>query len=415
MALKSAQPSWLDGFSNSLIELDHAHLRRTRRVVVPVQGGAYLRVIDQALHTDETLLAFCTNDYLGLSQHEALIAAACHTAQQVGVGAGASPLVSGHSLENQCLEEALAAFVGLPRALYFYAGYATNMGIVPALVGDGDAIFSDQLNHACLIDGARLSKARIHRYEHQNLAALEDALKHSDATRKLIISDAVFSMDGSLADIVGLYELCERYDALLLLDDAHGFGVLGDKGAGSLMQAGFVKTQFKRRILYMATLGKAAGVAGAFVAGDAVLIEWLMQTTRSYIFATAAPAMLASSVRASLQVMTEDTARLQHLRYLIDYFKQSMHSVLALNVSQDPYPWQLLPSNTPIQPLVVGSNAAALRVMQALWQRGIWVPAIRPPTVPAGTARLRITLSALHTTADIDRLIQALIWIKTNY
>ncbi len=409
MDLKSVRPSWLDSFSDAIVDLDNAYLRRIRRIVIPAQG-ANLRVIDTYNHTDETVLAFCSNDYLGLSRHADLITAACQTAYSAGVGAGASPLVSGHSFENHCLEEELAAFVGLPRALYFYAGYAANIGIIPALVGEDDAVFSDQLNHACLIDGARLSKAVIHRYAHQDLVMLENSLKNSTAIRKLIISDAVFSMDGSLANITALYELSERYDALLLLDDAHGFGVLGEKGAGSLMQAGLTHQYFKRRILYMATLGKAAGVAGAFVAGDSTLVEWLMQSTRSYIFATAPPALLASSIRASLRVMIQDTWRQAYLRDLIAYFKHSMLSFLALN----PNTWQLLPSDTPIQPLLIGSNSAALAVMQALWQQGFWVAAIRPPTVPAGTARLRITLSCLHTTADIDRLIQALTHIKVH-
>ncbi len=409
MTLKSIQASWLDEFSNAILDLDNAHLRRTRRIVIPAQG-ANLRVIDTQNHTDETVLAFCSNDYLGLSRHADLITAACQTACTAGIGAGASPLVSGHSFENQCLEEELATFVGLPRALYFYAGYAANMGIVPALVGEGDAVFSDQLNHACLIDGARLSKAVIYRYAHQDLVMLENNLKNSTAIRKLIISDAVFSMDGSLANITTLYELSERYDALLLLDDAHGFGVLGKKGAGSLMQAGLTHHHFKRRILYMATLGKAAGVAGAFIAGDNTLIEWLMQATRSYIFATAPPALLASSVRASLRIMTQEIWRQDYLRDLIAYFKHSMLNVLALN----PTKWQLLPSDTPIQPLLIGDNFTALAVMQALWQKGFWVAAIRPPTVPVGTARLRITLSCLHTTADIDGLIQALTHIKTH-
>jgi 8-amino-7-oxononanoate synthase len=350
----------------------------------------------------EVLLAFCSNDYLGLSHHPALIAAACATAQTAGVGAGASPLVSGHSLENDVLERELAAFVGLPKAVYFYAGYATNIGIVPALVGAGDAIFSDTLNHACLIDGARLSKASIHRYAHQNLAELERLLAQSSAKRKLVMSDAVFSMDGAIADIAALHAVCERYDALLLLDDAHGFGVLGESGAGSLALAGFTGKNAKSRILYMATLGKAAGVAGAFVAGDAVLMEWLMQSTRSYIFATAAPAMLASSVQASLAVMRSEPWRRSQLNDRIAQLKQGI-SAMRL-----PKSWGLLPSSTPIQPLVIGSNAAALAVMASLRRDGIWVPAIRPPTVPEGTARLRIAVSTLHTPADVARLLAAL-------
>ncbi len=387
--------SWIDEFAEKLTHLDEVHLRRKRRMVVPSQG-AYLHVDGQ------NLLAFCSNDYLGLARHPALIEAACAGARKSGVGASASPLVTGHSAENDGLERELAEFVQLPRALYFYAGYAANMGIVPALVGTGDAIFSDTLNHACLIDGARLSKASIHRYTHQHLDGLEAAMSQSTAKRKLVMSDAVFSMDGDVADIAALHRLCEQHDALLLLDDAHGFGVLGPIGNGSLAQVGLNGDQAKRRILYMATLGKAAGVAGAFVAGDESLIEWLMQSTRSYIFATAAPPMLASALRVSLKVIEQEQWRRDHLMGLIARLRQGLTDMLGDSS------WQILPSNTPIQPLLIGSNEDALAVMEGLRQRGIWVPAIRPPTVAQGTARMRIALSAAHTEQDIDQLLQAL-------
>ena len=318
------------------------------------------------------------------------------------MGSGGSPLVSGHSAANDALEHELAAYVQLPRALYFYAGYATNSGIIPALVGDGDALFSDALNHACLIDGARLSRATIHRYPHADLAALEAQLAASPARRKLVISDAVFSMDGDLIDIPALLALCERYDALLLLDDAHGFGVLGPQGRGSLAQAGLTGATASRRVLYMATLGKAAGVAGAFVAGDAALIEWLLQKTRTYIFATAAPPLLASALRQSLQIMAAADDRRAHLAALITQLRTRLADLpKALG-------WHLLPSHTPVQALVIGSNEAALHVMDGLRTQGLWVPAIRPPTVPAGTARLRIALSAAHTTRDVAQLLAAL-------
>ncbi|CAN7566462.1 8-amino-7-oxononanoate synthase [Polaromonas sp. LjRoot131] len=387
--------SWLDEFPARLAELDGAHLRRRRREVVP-ESGARL-VVD-----GQSMLAFCSNDYLGLATHPALVQAACEGAQAYGVGAGASPLVSGHSAANAALERELAAFVGLPRALYFYAGYATNIGIVPALVGAGDAIFSDALNHACLIDGARLSRAQIHRYEHADLGALENELSRSTAPRKLVISDAVFSMDGDSADIPALLALCERHDALLLLDDAHGFGVLGPQGRGSLAAAGLYGAQASRRVLYMATLGKAAGVAGAFVAGDEALVEWLLQKTRSYIFATAAPALLASALRASLQVIEQDEWRRAHLQRLIARLRS------GLAASLEDSGWQLSASQTAIQPLLIGPNDQALAVMDGLRMRGIWVPAIRPPTVAEGTARLRIALSAAHSEADVDQLIEAL-------
>ncbi|MEO5660460.1 MAG: 8-amino-7-oxononanoate synthase [Polaromonas sp.] len=392
-------PSWLDEFPARIAELDHTHLRRQRRVVTPdgaTGGGARLIVNGQAM------LAFCSNDYLGLAQHPALVQAACDAAQVYGVGSGSSPMVSGHSAANAALELELAAFVGLPRALYFYAGFATNISIIPALVSAGDAIFSDALNHACLIDGARLSRAQIHRYAHADLAALERELAHSSASRKLVMSDAVFSMDGDSADIHGLLGLCERHDALLLLDDAHGFGVLGPQGRGSLAAAGLCGAQASRRVLYMATLGKAAGVAGAFVAGNDALVEWLLQNTRSYTFATAAPALLASALRASLQIIAQDNWRRTHLQRLIERLRSGLTA--GLRGSR----WQLSASKTAIQPLLIGRNDDALGAMEGLRQRGIWVPAIRPPTVAEGTARLRIALSAAHSEADIDQLIEAL-------
>jgi 8-amino-7-oxononanoate synthase len=391
----SLTSSWLDEFPARLSELDQVHLRRQRQVVEP-EDGAYLRVNGQRL------LAFCSNDYLGLASHPALVQAACDGARAHGVGAGGSPLVSGHSSANDALEHALARFVSLPRALYFYAGYAANIGIVPALVGKGDAIFSDALNHACLIDGARLSGAQIHRYAHADLTALEQQLASSPASRKLVISDAVFSMDGDVADVPALLALCERHDALLLLDDAHGFGVLGPQGRGCLAHFNLTGQNASPRVLYMATLGKAAGVAGAFVAGSEALVEWLLQKTRSYIFATAAPALLASALQMSLQLIEQDEWRRVHLQGLIARLR------VGLTQGLQGSSWQLGVSPTAIQPLLIGPNDAALAVMQGLRERGLWVPAIRPPTVAEGTARLRIALSAAHTEADIDRLVQAL-------
>ena len=399
----SPSPTWLDEFPQRLAELDAAHLRRTRRVVEPAldadgnfSGGARLLV------DGVPMLAFCSNDYLGLAQHPALIAAACDGARAYGVGATGSPLVSGHSTANAALERELAAFVGLERALYFYAGFATNVGIIPALVGADDAIFSDRLNHACLIDGARLSGAKVHRLPHADLAALERQLASSPARRKLVLSDAVFSMDGDIADIPALLQLCERFDALLLLDDAHGFGVLGPQGRGALAQVGLTGTNASRRIVYMATLGKAAGVAGAFVAGSDTLVEWLLQKTRSYTFATAAPALLASTLRASLHAIEHEEWRRTHLQALITRLRTGLAAALQGRH------WRLFDSHTAIQALVIGRNDEALALMEALRARGLWVPAIRPPTVPEGTARLRIALSSAHSEADVDALVAAL-------
>ncbi|AVT13701.1 8-amino-7-oxononanoate synthase [Paracidovorax avenae] len=388
-------PSWLDELPARLAELDAVHLRRRRCAVRPLQG-AHLDVDGQPM------LAFCSNDYLGLAGHPELADAACAGAREFGVGSGGSPLVSGHSQANAALEADLARFVQLPRALYFYAGYATNIGIVPALVDAGDALFSDALNHACLIDGARLSRATIHRYPHGDLGALEAQLAASPARRKLVVSDAVFSMDGDVADIRTLHALCERHDALLLLDDAHGFGVLGPQGRGALAEAGLTGPRASQRVLYMATLGKAAGAAGAFVAGSEVLIEWLLQKTRSYIFATAAPALLARTLQASLGLIERGDALRAHLDARIAQLRAGLAPVL-----QDTH-WELGTSRTAVQALLIGANDEALATMEALRTRGLWVPAIRPPTVPEGTARLRIALSAAHTEADVARLVDAL-------
>jgi 8-amino-7-oxononanoate synthase len=388
-------PSWLDEIPQRLGALDAAHLTRRRRAVRP-DGGAFLQVDGRRMR------AFCSNDYLGLSQHPALRAAAIAGAQRYGVGSGASPMVSGHSEANAALELELAEFVGLERALYFYAGYATNASIVPALVGPGDALFSDALNHACLIDGARLSRADIHRFEHADLAHLEALLSASRARRKLVISDAVFSMDGDVADIAALIALCERHDALLLLDDAHGFGVCGPQGRGALAAVDRVGARASRRVLYMATLGKAAGVSGAFVAGPGALVEWLLQKTRSYTFATAAPPLLAESVRAALRTMRDEPALLARLHRNIAALRAGLPGAI------EGTGWKLLPSPTAIQALVIGSNDEALRVMGALADAGVWVPAIRPPTVPEGTARLRIALSAAHTREDVLTLLRVL-------
>jgi 8-amino-7-oxononanoate synthase len=380
-------------FEARLAALDAASLRRTRRVV-QAKDGPQLQV------DGRTLLSFASNDYLGLSQHPALIAAAQEAAARYGVGATASPLVCGHEGPHEALEAQLAAFVGRPRALCFGSGYLANVGLVPALVGRGDAVFSDALNHACLIDGVRLSRAEAHVYPHVDLAALAAQLTASTAQRKLVVTDAVFSMDGNIAPLRELLALCERHDALLMVDDAHGFGVLGPGGRGSAALAGIAESP---RLVYMATLGKALGCAGAFVAGEAQLVEWVLQRARTYIFATALPAMAVAAVGAGLQVIADEPWRQPHLRQLVAQLRAGMATL----------PWRLLQSDTAIQPLIVGDNARALALSDALRERGLWVPAIRPPTVPEGTARLRISLSAAHGEADIARLLDALAELQT--
>lgn len=342
----------------------------------------------------EALLSFCSNDYLGLASHPALIAAVQQAVAEVGVGSGASHLITGHHRLHHELEEALAEFVGLPRALFFSTGYMANLGIVSALVGRGDAIFADRLNHASLNDAAVLSRADLHRYPHNDMAALEKQLAQSTAKRKLVVADAVFSMDGDIAPVPELLALCERYDAWLMLDDAHGFGVRGEHGQGTLAHFG-VRSP---RIIYMATLGKAAGVSGAFVAGEPELIEYLVQKSRTYIFTTAMPPAFAAALLAALPLIRDGHERRAQIARLI----------AALRDGLQLRKWRLGPSSTPIQPLIVGSNEDALRASEQLRERDILVPAIRPPTVPQGTARLRITLSAAHTLADVQRLIDAL-------
>lgn len=408
-------------FDDDLQRLQQAHLLRQRRRVAPLQPPATLRDDEADLRGTTYLidgqprLSFGSNDYLGLSQHPALMAAAQSAISQYGVGATASPLVCGHSPMHEALEQALAQMVGLPGALYFYAGYAANVGLIPALVGRDDAVFSDALNHACLIDGIRLSRAALHIVPHRDLAALDAALAANPARRKLVVTDAVFSMDGSVADVPALMALCERHDAWLLIDDAHGFGVLGAQGEGTLShfgmagKAGVAPAWQGRldRLIYMGTLGKAAGVAGAFVAGEPALIEWVMQKARTYMFATAAPAMIAAALVESVRVMVdpaEGGQRRAHLRALQSALREGVDAV----VRDTGVPWRLMPSDTAIQPLVIGGNAQALDVMAGLDAEGVWVPAIRPPTVPEGTARLRISLSAAHTQSHVACLVQAL-------
>jgi len=342
-------------------------------------------------------LAFCSNDYLGLANHPALIEAAAEGVQRYGVGSGASHLISGHSRAHHELEQALAEFVGLPRALLFSTGYMANLAAVTALVGRDDAIFADRLNHASLNDAAVLSRARFIRYPHLDLVALEKRLAATDAQRKLVISDAVFSMDGDQAPVAALLALCQRFDAWLLLDDAHGFGVLEAEGRGSLFRLAAVQRNTPH-LIYMATLGKAAGVSGAFVAAQAPVIETLIQYGRSYGYTTAAAPLLSHALLASLRLIRQQGWRRERLVQLIERLHKNLQAL----------PWQLLPSSTPIQPLLAGESQEAVRLDQALRERGIWVPAIRPPTVPQGGARLRISLSAAHTEADIDRLSAAL-------
>lgn len=357
------------------------------------------RLLDspQAEHivaNNKHFLSFCSNDYLGLANHPKLIAAMQQAAQESGVGSGASNLITGHHRYHDELEKQLAKFVELPAALLFSTGYMANIGVIGALMGRNDAVFADKLNHACLNDGAYFSHAEFHRFPHNDVDALEKLLKASTAKHKLIAADAVFSMDGDIAPIPEYLALCEKYDAYLYMDDAHGFGVLGEHGKGSL-------SHFKiksPRIIMMATLGKAAGVAGAFVAGEQVVIDYLIQKAKSYVYSTPAPPALSATLAESVRLIEQGDDLRAHLRMLINYFKSNLQTKK----------WQLMPSDTSVQPLVVGGNQEALALSEYLQTCGILVPAIRPPTVPVGTSRLRISLSAAHSLDDIKQLIAAL-------
>lgn len=354
------------------------------------------------------LKAFCSNDYLGLANHPALVAALVEGAKLYGVGSGASHLISGHSIAHDLLEKKLAAcesrYIPDARALFFSTGYLANINAITGisrLAEQGQAsIYSAKLNHASLIDGVRLAsaqtKAQVTLFDHQNLDSLEESLKQDTHPLKLIVVDGVFSMDGDIAPIEKLLRIAEQYDALLMVDDAHGFGVLGEQGHGILEQAGV----HSERIIYVGTLGKAAGVSGAFICAAAPFIEWLIQKGRPYIYSTATPPALAHTLLCSLELIEGDEgiARRKKLNELIQIWRDEM--IFSS--------WEKTPSSTPIQPVILGSNANALAVAKLLDEAGYWIPAIRPPTVPVGTSRLRITFSANHSVEDLRELIQAL-------
>ncbi|MDF3833368.1 8-amino-7-oxononanoate synthase [Cupriavidus basilensis] len=350
------------------------------------------------------LLMFCSNDYLGLANHPALIEAMGEGARKYGAGSGASHLVSGHSLAHHRLETELAEwfapFIPHAQALYFCTGYMANMAVLTSLGGTDATLFCEELNHASLIDGARLARADVKRYAHRNVAELEGLLGTSSSPLKLIVTDSVFSMDGDLAPLTELLDLAERHDAWIIVDDAHGFGVLGEQGRGVLEHLALTSPRF----IYIGTLGKAAGVAGAFVAAHETVIEHLVNTARQYIYTTAAPPAVAHALSASLALIAgeEGRQRRAQLGALIRTLRGGLASLTRAAG------WRLGESATAIQPVIVGDNMAALALSAALEADGIRVGAIRPPTVPAGTARLRITLSASHTQADVERLLASL-------
>ena len=355
------------------------------------------------LSNGKKVLSFCSNDYLGLANHPDIAKALKKGIDTYGVGSGAAHLVSGHSRAHHELEEALAEYTGRSRALLFSTGYMANLGIVNALMGKGDTVFQDKLNHASLIDAAlfssSLSGSQFKRYPHNDLTVLSKQLDKTQANRKLVMSDAVFSMDGDLAYAAQLSGLCQQHNAWFMLDDAHGFGVLGKNGAGIAEEFSLDQEQLP---IYMATLGKAMGVFGAFVAGSDALIETLIQKSRAFIYTTAMPPALAQATLMSLKISREESWRREKLQQLIAQFRAGAEQ-LGLS---------LMDSQTAIQPVMVGDNETALKISQTLEQQGILVTAIRPPTVPKGTARLRVTLSAEHEEKDVEQLLSVLekIW-----
>jgi 8-amino-7-oxononanoate synthase len=373
-----------------------AHGLRRRRKTIDSACSAHMTVDGRAI------IGFASNDYLGLAAHEGIRAAMAEGASKYGAGSGGSHLLGGHSRAHAQLEDDLAAFSGgfvdNPRALYFSTGYMANLAVLTALAGRGTLVFSDSLNHASLIDGVRLSRAQTQIYPHADMAALDamlDASRDENAT-KLIVTDTVFSMDGDTAPLARLVELAEKYGAWLVVDDAHGFGVLGPQGRGALAEAALRSPH----LVYVGTLGKAAGVSGAFVCADETVVEWLIQRARPYIFTTASPPAVAQAVSASVRIIASDEgdARRAHLAALIETTRAMLRRTR----------WMPVDSHTAVQPLVIGANDETLAIAAALDQHGLWVPAIRPPTVPAGTSRLRISLSAAHSEDDLAKLDHAL-------
>jgi 8-amino-7-oxononanoate synthase len=384
-----------DTLKQGLADIDARGLRR-RRKIIDGACSAHMTVDGRAM------IGFASNDYLGLAAHECIRAALAEGASIFGAGSGGSHLLGGHSRAHAQLEDDLAAFSGgfidNPRALYFSTGYMANLAVLTALAGRGTMVFSDALNHASLIDGVRLSRAQTQIYPHADMAALDAMLDASrdEAATKLIVTDTVFSMDGDIAPLTRLVELAEKYGAWLVVDDAHGFGVLGPQGRGALAEAALRSPH----LVYVGTLGKAAGVSGAFVCADATVIEWLVQRARPYIFTTASPPAVAHAVSASVRIIASDEgdARRAHLSKLIDTTRAMLRRTR----------WMPVDSHTAVQPLVIGGNDETLNIAAALDEHGLWVPAIRPPTVPAGTSRLRISLSAAHSDDDLATLDHAL-------
>ena len=382
------------GLKDALTARKQQHLYRQRRLLESAQG-VEVRVDGKQVHN------FCSNDYLALANHPDVVAAFKQAADEFGVGSGSSHLVCGHSRLHHQLEEELADFVGRDRALVFSSGYMANLGVINTLVAKNDYIFEDKLNHASLLDAGLLSGARFQRFLHNDMDNLEARLKKAADGRKLIVVDSVFSMDGDIAPLTELADLAEKYNACLMADDAHGFGLLGENGAGCVEHFGLDQ---QRLPVLMATLGKGLGSFGAFVAGSEELIENLIQFARPYIYTTALPPAVVAATLASLKIVRSDKARREHLQNMISYFKQGAETRGL----------ELMPSATAIQPLLIGDSEKSLAISDALAEKGFLISAIRPPTVATNSARLRITLSAGHSRQQIDLLLSALVEVMVN-
>lgn len=388
--MANKQPSQFDQkLVNDLTERKARHLYRVRRLAETAQQ-VEMQIDGHAVVT------FCSNNYLGLANDETVRKAAIAGIEKWGVGSGAAHLVNGHSSAHHLLEEELARFTGYERALLFSTGYMANIGLASALLSSKDSFLQDKLNHASLIDAGQLSAANFSRYLHVNPESLAKKLaKHDNSHACLVMTDSVFSMDGNIAPLPALAKQCAQYDAMLAIDDAHGFGVLGKQGSGSREHFGLPTGDIP---IMMGTLGKAAGVSGAFIASSNTIIDTIIQKARSYIYTTAAPPAMAEAARAALQLMQQETWRREKLQ----------DNIHRLKTAAQQYGWQLMPSDTAIQPLLIGDAEQAMAISEKLYQQRLLVPAIRPPTVPKGSSRLRITLSSEHSEKHIQQLVGAL-------
>ena len=378
----------LDNLAEQLEQRKADHLYRSRKVLESPQSV-------EPIINGKKVLSFCSNDYLGLANHPDVVKSFKKAADQYGVGSGSAHLVSGHSAEHHALEEELANFMGTERALLFSTGYMANLGVVSALCDRHSEIYEDKLNHASLLDAALLSRAKRIRFPHLDINNLEERLSNSSASNKFIISDGVFSMDGDLAPLDKMVDVADKSNAILMIDDAHGIGVLGKKGKGIVEHFGLGSKQVP---VLVGTLGKAFGTAGAFVAGSEDLIETLIQKSRSYIFTTAMPAAIAAATRTSLKIVEGEHWRREKLQRLISQFRKGANESGFV----------LIDSITPIQPVIIGSSEKALGLSEKLLEKNILISAIRPPTVPEGTARLRVTFSAIHSEEQVNKLLDVL-------